>query len=296
VPPGYARPSTLAEATALAAEPGSVLMAGGTDVLVWLKDGSCPVDRLVSLRDVADLAGMRRESDGRWFLGAMTTHAWAAADPALGGVFPALAEACRTVGSPAVRSSATIGGNVCTAAPSADSAGPLLAYGAEVALAGRAGRREIPLTAFFLGPGRTALLQGEVVVGFGLPDPGPHGASFRKLSRRRAMDIAIVSACALVGVGPGGCCTDLRLALGAVAPTPLLVEGTADLALGRRCDTGLLDDLTRAATNACRPISDIRASSDYRREMVGALTRAVVLEAWQQAETAPGAAGAGGAS
>lgn len=293
--PEYVRPTTPAEAVALASAPGAVLLAGGTDALIWLKDGTCPIDVLVSLRDIPRLKGLQRDGGG-WVLGAMTTHAWAAADPELRRIFPALAEACRTVGSPAVRTAATIGGNICTAAPSADSAGPLLAYGAEVLMIepvgvtaadpGTPAERVLPLHQFFRGPGKTALAPGGLVVGLRLPDPGVHGAAFRKLSRRRAMDIAIVSATALVRLDRDGSCADLRLSLGAVAPTPLVVPGLAEVVRGRGCDAELLDEVAAAAVAACRPVSDIRASADYRRRMVGVLARAAVRDAWLRAEAA----------
>ncbi len=281
----YVRPSSLAEALSAAAKPGARLLAGGTDILLPPRDGSDPVLTLVSLRDLAELRGIRRDGDGSWVLGAAVTHDEVSRDPAMVRVFPALAAACRAVGSPAVRSVATVVGNICTAAPSADAAVPLLAYGAEVIVAaGQPVERRIPLRGFFTGPRRTVLAHGDVVTGVRLPDPGRYGAAFHRVSRRRALDIAQVCVAAVVWIGPGGECEDLSLALGSVAPTPLLVPGVAEVARDRRCSASLLDELAAAAVAAARPISDVRASAAYRRSMVAALTRAAVEEAWGRAE------------
>lgn len=287
----YVRPRDLQEALALGAEPGAVYLGGGTDLLV---PGNAHRERatsLVSLRDVEELHSLRWLPDGRFFIGAMITHAALAASQEVRDHFPALAEACGSVGSLPIRTAATVGGNLCTAVPSADSACPLLLYGSEAVVADREGTRYLPLRGFFTGPKQTALEDGGLLLGLRVaPSARPASASaFRKISRRAAVDIALVSVAALVELEMGSCAR-LVLALGAVGPTPLLVDEADGIALGRSIDAGLLGQLADAAQEAARPISDLRASADYRRRMVAVLVRDVVSEAGRRA-LAPGERG-----
>jgi len=291
----YIRSTAVAEACRLAAAEGAALLAGGTDLLVELKGGTRQARSLISLRDLEDLKGFRRGPDGRYFLGAMTSHAEVARHPVLQRVFPALADACGEVGSEAVRAAGTIGGNLCTAAPSADSAGPLLAYGAE-ALIARAGagyagdrvlERRLPLADFLLGPRQVALAPGDLLVGFALPDPGAHGARYEKFARRKALDIATVAVTALVRLDESGRIESLTLALGAVAPTPILVPAAAAAAGGREPSDALLREVAAAAVAAAAPIDDIRAGADYRSHLVDVLSRRAVYAAWENARGLP---------
>ena len=279
----YVAPRDLAEACAFGREPGSVFLLGGTDVLVWKADERRRVDRVVSLRNVPELRERRRESDGAWYLGAGITHDEVASDAEIRKVFPALAEGCRSVGAWSIRVAGTLGGNVCTAAPSADSAGPLLVYGAEVTLTDGASRWNIPLTDFYLGAGKTVLEPGQIVLGFALQDPGRHGWSFVKLGRREAVDLSLVSVTALAWTDEQHVCRDLRLALGAVAPVPLLVRELRGIVGGLPLTEDVVERVAQQAMTQCQPITDVRASADYRRRMVGVLTRRALREAWQHA-------------
>lgn len=245
------------------------------------------------MRDIEELRGFRRDEEGLYFLGALTSHADVARHPQIRRMFPALAEASAEVGSEAVRAAGTIGGNLCTAAPSADAAGPLLAYGAE-ALVARAEAvsadvttRTIPLSTFFVGPRRVALSRGDILVGLRLPDHGPHGACYQKFTRRKALDIATVAVTALVSLDTAGRADSLTLALGAVAPTPILVPDVSATAAGRDLSDELLADIARDAVAAAAPIDDVRAGAAYRRHLVAVLTRRAVRTAWGRAQTTP---------
>lgn len=223
----YFEPTSLDEARRLLARPKSFAIAGGTDLLVRLKKGR-PADRIVSLRRIASLRGQR----GDW-IGPLTTL-----DEL---THPLLRQAALQMASPQVRALATIGGNLCNASPAADLAPPLLCLDATLETTSRT----IPLREFFCGPGRTLLERDEIVTGIRVPAvAGRH--AFLKFSPRRAMDLAIVSVAAAAG----------RVALGAVAPTPILVPPSPD-----------------EAARLCSPIDDVRASARYRRELVRVLTR-----------------------
>jgi CO/xanthine dehydrogenase FAD-binding subunit len=280
----YIRPSDLGQALAAGSRPGAVYLAGGTDLLVPGNPHREGAALLVSLRDVEELQVLDRLPDGRVFIGAMTTHARLATDPEIQGRFTALAEACGSVGSVPVRTAATVGGNLCTAAPSADTASPLLLYEAGLVLQDQDATRDVPLRGFFTGPGQTVLHQGELLRGILITPCARRasGSAFRKISRRAAVDIALAGASALVEL-EDGVCRRLVIALGAVAPTPVVVDGTCELAHGRVLDDVLLTDLTDLADAAACPITDIRASADYRRTMVRVLVRDVTAEAWRRA-------------
>lgn len=281
----YVAPHTLTEACALGREPGAVFLAGGTDVLVWEADGRRRLGRVVSLRDLPELRERRWEGDGSLYLGAGTTHDEVASDPEIQKRYPALAEGCRSVGSWSIRVAGTVGGNVCTAAPSADSAGPLLAYGAELELTDGESRWVLPLAEFYVGAGKTVLQQGQMVLGFRLPDPGRHGGAFMKMGRRRAMEIALVSATAVVRLDDAGACSHLRLALGTAGPTPMLVEGVTGTAVGRPLDEGVIEELAQAAAAQARPrAGSFRCDADYRRRMVAVVAGRAVTAAWRRAQ------------
>lgn len=282
----YVAPRGLVEACVLGREPGSVFVQGCTDVLVWKADGRRQIERVVSLRNVRELRERRREKDGAWYLGAGITHDEVASEAQIRKAFPALAKACQSVGAWSIRVAGTLGGNVCTAAPSADSAGPLLAYGAQVVISDGANERSIPLADFFVGPGVTVLQPGEILKAFVLDDPGSHGSSFIKLGRREAVDLSLVSVTVLVWVDEQHVCRDLRLALGAVAPVPLLVGDLPRIVGGLPLTEDVIEQVAQQATAQCQPISDVRASAGYRRRMVGVLTRRALREAWQRAVTA----------
>lgn len=272
-------PSTVAEACSLARQEGSVLMAGGTDVLVWAKSDRIDARRIVLLSGLDELRQCYWENERTFRLGACVTHEAVASDPILRERFPALVAACASVGAWATRTAGTVGGNICTAAPSADSAGPLLVYGARVLVSDGQRERVVPLRSFITGPGQTGLGPGEIVLAILLDNPGSHGWSFVKHGRRMAVDLALVSVTVALWADSSGEVQDLRVALGAVAPTPMLVEGLDPLVVGKVLGPDLVELVAEEAASQCRPITDIRASREYRRHAVKVLTRRALQEA-----------------
>jgi carbon-monoxide dehydrogenase medium subunit len=270
----YHRPSSVEEACRiLAREPGAAVLAGGTDLMVHVGQASRGrrPPAVVNVKRIPGLDAIG-VADGVIRLGALTSLAALIDHPVIRAEYPVLPFAARYMGSPAIRNLATVGGNLCNASPAADLPPVLLALDAEVGIAGPAGERRVPLERFFRGPGQTVLGPGELLVWVEIPRRRrPRSVRYERLDVRRAMDIAIAGAAVGVGAGPEG--REARVALCAVAPTPLRVwDAEAVVA-----DDGLGDAaVARAAAlamAAARPIDDVRATAEYRREMVGILVR-----------------------
>ena len=271
----YHRPTTIAEACEiLAREPGAAVLAGGTDLMVHLRQpwrGKRPptVVNLKRIPGLTTIEAMERVVR----LGALTSLTALIEHPVIQEEYPVLPFTARYMGSPAIRNLATVGGNLCNASPAADFPPVLLALDAEVEIAGRDGERRLPLEEFFRGPGQMALRPGELLTWVEFSRRRPvRPIRYERLDVRRAMDIAIAGAALAVDLA-GSRVRGARVALCAVAPTPLRVrdaetvlvsEGLTDAAIGRATELGMA---------AARPISDVRATAEYRREMVGTLVR-----------------------
>jgi carbon-monoxide dehydrogenase medium subunit len=253
------------------------LIAGGTDLLVQMKNHLLAPETVINLMRVPELKGFEEKS-GELRIGALVPHAQMENAPVLKGGREILSEAARKVGSVQIRHRGTLGGNLCNASPSADMAPPLLVLGAEVNLAGGRGERRIPLESFFLGPGKTAIQPDEVLVEVFVPHAPPHSrGAFLKLGRRRSLDLALVSVAVLLTMDEDGVtCRRARIALGGVAPTPLRAKETEKALDGQRLDEAGIRRAGEVASAECQPISDIRASAEYRREMVRVLTERAI--------------------
>lgn len=283
----YAAPRTVAEAVAaLAATPGARAVAGGTDLVVGIRQGrrAWP-PALVAIHGVEELQGVDTGPSGLR-LGALATHAQIAAHPAIRAAYAALADASAVVGSPATRGSGTVGGNLANASPAMELGAPLLVHGATVELAGPGGAtRTLPLAEFLLGPGRTAAAQGELLVAAVAPAAPPRsGSAYVRLQYRRAMEIAVVGAAALVALAEDGTVAEARIALTAVAPTVVLAPPSAGAALvGRVPDTAALAEAAALAAAAAAPIGDVRASAAYRAAQVPVAVRRALAAALARA-------------
>jgi CO/xanthine dehydrogenase FAD-binding subunit len=253
-----------------AKEPGAAFLAGGTDLLPQMRSGRRGPHRLIDIKRIPLLAGIRDLEDGGLEIGAAVPLAEIEAHPSVRQRFPLLAECCRAVGAPPLRNRATMAGNICNASPAADTAVALLALEATLTVGGPAGRRSIPVTKFFTGPGTTTLAPGELLLEIVLPAAaaGARG-SYLRLARRRGMDLATVGV--LVARSGNGGAPAHRVVLAAVAPTPLRVR-EAETLLDRK-GTGAGRDAAEIARAACSPITDIRGTAEYRREMVAVLAR-----------------------
>ena len=283
----YAAPTTVAEALRLLAEkgPGARVLAGGTDLIIRMRHGLVKPSAIIHLGGIAALRVITYKPETGLSIGAAATLAEVAGHPDIRRRYPAVASAAGETANVQVRNLGTVGGNLCNAAPSADNAPVLMALGAEMVLAGPQGERRVALEQFFKGPGQTVLEPGEILIAIQVPPPPPHsGASYQQVSARGRVDICAASVGAAV-VFEGETCQDVRIFLGAVGPTPLRALLTEDLIRGKAWKPELIAQAGEKAAGEARPITDMRASADYRRQMVGVLTRRALLEAQKRAGT-----------
>lgn len=247
------------------------VIAGGTDLVLNLKKKKIRPRRVISLHNLKELDFVRLE-DSRIRIGALARHADLAADPLLKRHLPILCEAVGLIGSWQIRNVGTIGGNICNASPAADSAPPLLALNAQLVVASRTAQREIPLDAFFTGPGQTRLQAGQVLKEIVIELPRHRSAGcYLKLRRRKAVDVSLAGVAFQAETGPDGrTLARVGIALGGVAPTPIRVAAAEALLVGLPLDEALakIPDCAAIAAGASSPIDDVRASAAYRRTIV----------------------------
>ena len=257
------------------------LLAGGTDLLVDLKQGLITAKNLISLQDVQSLRGIREE-DGTIAIGAMMTPKEIHSDRLINRHLPALVDSARLMAATQIRSMATIGGNIASAVPSADMPPPLIAADASVVLdCGTS--REIKLVEFFTGARETVCGEGEILAAVRIPIPPPQtGSSYQKLSLREANALAVVGAASQISLS-GDKIGKSIIVLGAVAPTPVLAKKASVLLRGHEPSDGLFDEAASLASEAGEPISDIRGSAWYRKELIPVLTRKSLGVAWARA-------------
>ena len=269
----YLAPNSLDEALEfLSSRPETTPLAGGTNVLVQLKERHREVSALLSLKRITELHELRHGEE--LYIGAAVTLQQVADDPAIRHDYRALATASGLIGSVQTRNMATVGGNICNASPSADTAPPLLALQARVILVGAHGARTIALQNFFMGPGQTVLRPGELLKEIIIPAPKAlAGSSYVRHIPRQAMDISFVGVAASLEVDEAGKIADARIALGAVAPTPILVSTAAARLIGHYPSENLWGEAGGLAAREATPIDDLRASIPYRRHLVEELTQ-----------------------
>jgi carbon-monoxide dehydrogenase medium subunit len=277
----YYEPVNLEEASALLVRHGAQasLLAGGTDLLVEIREHIRWPKHVVNVKRIPGLAVLEYDDRSGLRFGALVTAREIETSPVVLEKYPGLAQAARELGSIQVRHRATVVGNICRASPSADTLPPLIADGASVRIHGPAGGRTVALEDFFTGPGKTDLAPGELVTEVAVPAPAPRtGKHYIKHGRRKAMELATVGVAVALTL-EGERCREIRIALGAVAPTPIRARAAEDALRGRRLDGAAIAAAARIAMGACRPISNVRASADYRREMVGVLTARAIERA-----------------
>jgi CO/xanthine dehydrogenase FAD-binding subunit len=285
----YQRPRSLGDAMALLAEhgPDARPLAGGTDLIIRLRDGTIVPRVVIDIKGIPEIDGGIREDDGALRIGGRTTMTTIAAHPRIRDEFQALAEGAAVVGSVQIRNRATLAGNICNASPAADTAPALLVYGAVVVVAGPAGTRRIPLDAFFVRSGVTTLARDELVTAIELPRPaGPRGSVHVRRTRRRGHDLASVTlACAVL---PDGV---TRLAYGSLGPRPVIVVDDtgvlADPSAGEREKSARLETLFAGALPSSR---SMRASPAYRLAMLHVLGLRAVGTAIERLAAAAGPA------
>ena len=271
----YAAPDSLDAAVGMLADAGAgaKILAGGTDVLVLLHGDLIEPELIVDIKNIPELTEIMVE-DGAWRIGAAASGMKLMDHEGFAAAWPGVIEGVALIGSMQVKGRASVGGNLCNASPAADSVPPLIAAGAVANIAGPGGARDLPVEDVMTGPGQTALQEGEMVVSFTFPKRPPHsGDCYLRLTPRTEMDIAIVGAAVNLTLDDAGVCTAARVSLGAVAPTPLLVEEAGAALVGTSVDDAALDGLSRAASAACNPIDDKRGTIEYRIKTAGVMAR-----------------------
>lgn len=277
------RPETLREALELLQSlEGARPIAGGTDLLILLRDGAIQTKHLVDLSQVGELRYIR-EADGVIHIGSMTTHSQLIRSKLIAEKASVLRESAMSTGSIQTRNRGTVGGNLCNASPAADTAPPLLVLDAKAKISSMKDNRIIPLAVLFAGPKINSLSPDELLteIAFRVP-PANSGISFHKLGRRRSVTLAVVNAAAYLAL-EGDLCKEARVALGSVAPTPLRMTPVEERLEGRKLSKRLINEASSECRDLVDPVDDVRASAEYRREMACVLTGRVLTDAWKRA-------------
>ena len=300
----YLKPKTLEEALSLLAQHGkkAKLIAGGTDVIVMIKQKAISPEALISLRGIPGLDQI--QYDGTLRIGGMVTHRALEKSELIRKEFSALADAVDALGSIQIRNVATIGGNICTAAPSADTATPLLILGTQVKIKSLKEERMVPIEEFFRGPGETILKKGEIVTEFVIPKPLPNtGSAYWKHQRRLALDLPILGVSTLLTLDKGtvSCsdmlcttspissilhtmeqdqliCKEVRIALGVAAPVPIRATKAENLLRGKKISDELLEEVAETAVKEAQPRDTIRGEAWYRSDMIKVLVKRMAMK------------------
>jgi carbon-monoxide dehydrogenase medium subunit len=277
-------PRTLAEALKLLVKLKEArIVAGGTDLLIELKQGLVEAEALISLQNIKELKKIEKK-DQHVRLGAMVTPQEIISHPLIKQHLPALAEAARSMASTQIRSLATIGGNIASAVPSADLPPTLIAAEACVELQCTESFREVSLLEFFTGPRLTICRDEELLISILIPVPAPKtGISFLKFSLREANALAVVSVASRITLEKEAI-SKATIVLGAVAPTPLLALKASESLEGKKPSPSLFEKAASIAKDEAQPISDIRGSIWYREELIQVLTRRSLTESWKRAQ------------
>jgi carbon-monoxide dehydrogenase medium subunit len=282
----YIAPRTLAEAYQhLGNGKRTAMLAGGTDIIVQLREGRRSCDQVLDLKHIPELMALAFTSDGTLEIGAATPLADIYEDPEVARRLPGLVDAASLIGGIQIQGRATLGGNLCNASPAADSAPALIALAARLVIGSSAGTRELPVEEFFLGPGQNALQPGEILLQVKIPPQPPgSGACFLRFIPRNEMDIAVANAGVSIQLSDDRSRIErARVAVGAVAPTPLLVPAAADALVGQAPNAETLERAAQAAAEAATPITDMRGSAAQRRHLTRVMTLRALNGALQRA-------------
>jgi len=285
----YEAPSSLGDAIALLAcsSGTSRVLAGGTDVIVQMETDLIEPDLVVDIKKIPDLRGIAMENGG-FRVGAAVTGMELTDHQAFCEAWPGVVDGVKLIGSMQIKGRATMGGNLCNASPAADSVPALIAAGAVARVAGPDGTRDVPVEGIPIGPGKTSLRKGEIVVSFVFPPrPAYSGDAYLRMTPRTEMDIAVVGVGVNVTLDADGVCAAARVSLGAVAPTVLLVAEAGAALVGSRLDAPALDRLAQAAAAACRQIDDKRGTREYRIKVAGVLAKRAAALALERARQNP---------
>jgi len=284
----YVAPATVDEAVAVLKQHGQSarVLAGGTDLIVQEREGRRNVGVMVDVKGIPELTGVSIGSDGSLKVGAAASCASIYRNAEVAKRFPALIDSASLIGGVQIQSRASLGGNLCNSSPAADSIPTLIALGAVCEIAGPGGRRSMPVEEFCTGPGRNVLGDGEMLVSLTFPAPAARsGAAFERFIPRNEMDIAVANAAANITLSADGTKFEAaRIALGAVAPTPLFVKAAGDALVGQPVNADTIEKAAEAARAAATPITDMRGSVEQRKHLAAVLTRRVINKAIERAK------------
>lgn len=275
-------PDKVEDAIALLQKDGAMPIAGGTDFVALLNENQLHPQAIIDISAIG-LNYIRQETE-LIRIGATTTFAEILESSIIWDQIPVLAEAARQIGSVQTRNVATIGGNLCSAVPSADSAPPLLVLDAILNILGETGLRSTPLSDFFVGPRKTVIKPGEILVDVLIPIPiRNYGAKFAKQGRRKALTLSVVNTASLLQINPNDQRIEkVRVALGAVAPTPIRAYTVEEKLEGERISEALIESASTSIKNDILPIDDLRASASYRLHISSILIRRTLRSSWQK--------------
>lgn len=281
----YEAPETLQAAVALlagASGPARIL-AGGTDVIVQMETDLIEPQLLVDIKKIPEVRQIKAEHGG-FRIGAAASGMEIMQHAALCKAWPGVIDGVKLIGSIQVKGRASVGGNLCNGSPAADSVPAMIAAGAVARIIGPDGTREVPVEDIPTGPGKTSLKKGEIIASFFLPArPAHSGDAYQRFTPRTEMDIAVVGVGINLTLDASGTCTAARFALGAVAPTIMLVKEAGVALVGTKVDDAALERLAKAASAACRPIDDKRGTKEYRIKVAGVLAKRTTQQALERA-------------
>ncbi len=281
----YAAPDTTKAAVALLAKAkgSAYVLAGGSDLLVRMRGGYLEPDLVVDIKRIKGMREIKKSASG-FSIGAAVSCAEMGENAGLRKAWPGVVEAANLIGSKQVQSRCTIAGNLCNASPAADSVPAMMAAGAKAVIAGPKGRRTVPVEQIPVSPGKTILKKGEFIEAIQLPAKQPRsGDAYLRFIPRSEMDIAVVSAGINLTLDSKGVVTAARVALGAVAPTVILVAAAAKALIGSKLDDAALEKLGQACSAACRPIDDKRGTIEFRTKVASVLARRAAKIAYGRA-------------
>ncbi len=282
----YEAPTSIARASELLRAPGARVLAGGTDLIVQMRTGRAAPSVFVDVKRIPELTNLALGPDGLW-LGAAVPAVAVVEHAEISRLWPGLVEAIDLIGSTQIQGRASVGGNLCNASPAADTVPALCVIGAVCVINGARGERRVPVESFNTAPGRNVLAAGELLVGLHIPRPAARTAdAYLRFIPRTEMDIAVVGAGVSVTLDASGTCTRARVALGAVAPTVILVPDAVAALVGSRGEDAALLRAGAASSAAARPIVDKRGTVEYRRKISGVLTRRAAAAAFERARQA----------
>jgi carbon-monoxide dehydrogenase medium subunit len=282
----YEAPTTLAQAVSILKAHGENArpFCGGTDIIIQLRAGVRRTEHLVDVKKIKELQTLSFDAKKGLRLGAAVPCIEISESDMMRRHYPGLTEAAHLIGSLQIQNRASVGGNLCNGSPAADTTPALIALGARARVVGPNGEREVPVEAFVVSPGRTVLKPGELLVELLVPPPAPHSSdAYLRFIPRNEMDIAVVGVGASLTLD-GDKVKAARIALGAVAATPILAAKAAGAIIGKKLDDAALEAAGHAASDACSPIDDMRGTAEFRLHIAAVLTRRVLSIAAERAK------------